>query len=229
MLLLAALIAGGIGPHSLSAAPRETAPAGAAAEADWPAGSLDVVLARPTSLALSESPVRDALGQIAKSHDLPIWLDRRVDPSRSVDLELSEATLGQAVKQIAGAVGADVAIVGPIVYVGPPSWAAVARTSAVAFREQLAELGRAERQNWVDARVWKWPELTTPADLIVLVQSSALTKIGGSERVPYDLWPALDLGRSSPCDVLTLVALQFGLRATVQLESGEVQLVPLDP
>lgn len=191
--------------------------------------ALDKKLSRTTSLTLTATPIRDALSQLATSHDVAILLDRRVDPSRPIDLVLSDVTLDDAIGQIAAAAGAGAAQVASVVYVGPPKWAAVAQTSATLFRDELSVLAPPRRRGWHDERVWTWPDLATPRRLIAEVQRAAHSKIEGDQRVPHDLWPAANLGRLAPCDLLSLLAVEFGLRGSVDAESHRVTLVDLDP
>ena len=76
---------------------------------------------------------------------------------------------------------------------------------------------------------WHWDELTTPRELLAGLEADSGVTIRGRERVPHDLWPALDLPPLALTDRLTIFCSAFDLTFRIAPDGRSVELIPIEP
>ena len=201
---------------------------GAAAEVVWKSGAeLDRQLESPVGVRWGSNPLRAALTNLARSQDVAIFLDRRVDPDLAVDLAVADTPLRELLQRLADQLKLGVGQVGPVVYLGPPPTAAVLGTVAALKEEQDQGLPSAVRSRLRRTQPLRWPELTTPRDLIQGLASEAGLQVEGLEQIPHDLWPEVDLPPLTFAQSLSLLLAGFELTFDYAPDGSAVQLRPL--
>jgi hypothetical protein len=191
----------------------------------WLTGkALERQLAAPLSLHSTGTPLRAQLESIARTQRVAILLDRRVDPDQTVQAELSNAPLWDALQAIAGERGLGVSRVDSVVYIAPSGAAADLRTVALLARDRVAELPPNVRRKLLARKSWSWPELSEPGDLFAELQSEAGLPISGLETIPHDLWPAVSLPPMTLIDRMTLAAYGFGRMPVVSRDGATIAL-----
>jgi len=199
-----------------------------AAEPAWKSGAeLESQLESPVGVRWGSNPLRAALTSVARSQGVAIFLDRRVDPDQAVDLVRSDLSLRELLQELAGQLGLGIGQVGPVVYLGPPPTAAVLGTVAAQIEEHAQRLPAALRSRLQRAQPLRWPELTTPRDLLERLTGEAGLQLEGIEQVPHDLWPEADLPPLTFSQSLSLVLAGFQLTFEYAPESSAVRLKPL--
>lgn len=153
---------------------------------------------------------RAAMQGIADQAEVNLWIDRHVDPSRSVDIGQIGPTVFQAIRQIADSGDCVVMPVESVVLVGRESWvdrtaAALLNTSALQFRIPLQTAATRK----IDL---EWPHAMTPNEVVKMVARKAGFRENSVPELPHDLWPAATLRKLTPAIVGTLVLAQFDLR-----------------
>ena len=156
-------------------------------------------------------------------------LDRRVDPGQKLDVELRNVSLREAITQVARRCDLDVSVLGPVVYLGPRTVTERLRTLAELRRGDVRELPRRRQRAFVEARPWHWDDLATPHELLAGLAEETGVAIRGRERVPHDLWPAMDLPSLSLTDRLTLLGAAFDLTFRIAPDGRSVELIPSEP
>ena len=202
---------------------------GAAAEpVAWlTGGALQQQLEQPVSGSWSRISLRRALKRFARSVRVAIVLDRRVDPSRSLELTLQPQPLETALEQIAAEQKIGVAMLGPVAYFGPPETTVRLRTASALQHEALAKLPLSAKRKLLQAKAWRWADATEPTALLAQLAKEAGVKIAGHQLVQHDLWTETDLPALAWIDRLALVAIQFDLTFTLSDDGRTVTLVPL--
>ncbi|MCC7085684.1 MAG: STN domain-containing protein [Pirellulales bacterium] len=196
-------------------------------EVHWLTGEpLRKALMQQAGVTWSNVPVRQSLTRFCRAQGLAFVLDRRIDPDRKVELSFDGVPLEEALKRIASRLDAAVAMVGPVVYLGPKPAAETIRTVAALRMQDAAKLPLAARAAWVQLRPLKWPDATTPRDLLVTLGREYNLDIRGLDRVPHDLWAAGDLPAISLSQRLTLVLAQFDLTFEIATDGQSISLVP---
>jgi hypothetical protein len=201
---------------------------GEAAEVVWKSGTdLDGQLESPVGVRWGSNPLRAALTNLARSQQVAIFLDRRVDPDQAVDLALADTPLHELLQQLADQLKLGVGQVGPVLYLGPPPTAAVLGTVAALREEQEQQLSPAVRSRLRRAQPLRWPELTTPRDLIQHLAGEAGLHVEGLEQIPHDLWPEADLPPLTFAQSLSLILAGFALTFDYAPDGSAVHLKPM--
>ena len=199
----------------------------AAAAADWLSGpALRAQLAQPVKLSWSGVPIRQGLADLARSQNIAILLDRRVDPGTPLELSFENVPVELALERLARSQQLGISWFGPVVVLGPEQATRRLRTLAALRAGELKSLPSARRASFIKTQAWQWDELAEPRALVEQLADAAQVEIIGSDRIPYDLWPAADLPPLSWIDRLTLLANEFDL--TFRFDDGgrKLELVP---
>jgi hypothetical protein len=154
-------------------------------------------LAQPVSLVLEGKSFRETILKVAQQHDVNIWLDRYVDPSRLVAPGQLGPNLYLALAKVSALQDCVVMPVANVVLVGREAW--VDATAA-------ALIPTAKTAPKIDLH---WQQLTTPREAL-----STATGMGPEQvlALPHDLWPAVSLKAISRPVATNLVLSQFGRR-----------------
>ncbi|MEQ8848591.1 hypothetical protein [Botrimarina sp.] len=178
-------------------------------------------LARPASGVWRGGALGDALQRVAAVHEVPLWLDRGVDPTRPLRLTARRTTLAGLLNEIADAAGLGACTVGEAVYLGPPEKAA-----ALAARPGRRRASGPLRE----PRAVHWPRLTTPRDQARQLVQGAGLRLTNPERLPHDLLPAWSAPPAPTADHLSLLLVGFDLTwREARGSRGAVELVDLPP
>ena len=76
---------------------------------------------RTLSASWANVELRDLLKKIGDDRRIAILLDRRVDPTVQLPLNLTNSSLREGVRDMARLLGADISVAEPVVFVGPPA------------------------------------------------------------------------------------------------------------
>ncbi|HEY4312260.1 MAG TPA: STN domain-containing protein [Pirellulales bacterium] len=182
----------------------------------------------PISYTAINSPLRQALRSLSQALRVAIVVDRRIDPDQSVDIELVDVPLDEALAVIAKRAGGGASILGPVVYIGPQETAGQLRTLSALATQEVQKLPARQKSAALLSRPLDWQALTTPQQVFERLAKEASIPIRGQERLPHDLLAATDLPALSWIDRVTLTAAQFGLRPKPDAAGGSLELMPID-
>jgi hypothetical protein len=175
-------------------------------------------LAASVSVSWEERPLLFALTSLAKSTQVAVFLDRRVDPEQPIDLEAADLPLSQVYRQLAAEADCGVAAVGSVVYLGPRSTTTKLSALAALRRQEAGATPAAARSKLLRSEAWQWEEATEPAQLLAdLAQQGGVT-VANPERLPHDLWGAGDFPPLAWAERMTLLLAGFEL--TFAFENG---------
>jgi hypothetical protein len=195
---------------------------------DWATGTaFQRALDEPCDILWAANPLRQALKSVSSARRVAILLDRRVDPGQKLDVSLRGAPLRSAIETIAERRGLGVATLGSVVYVGPPAAAGRLAAIAAAADRETRNLPSSLRSKYRQMKAFAWDDLATPRDLLERLSKEGGLVIRGLERVPHDLWAAVDLPPMKLVDRLALIAVQFDLAVRISDRGKRVELVPL--
>ncbi len=205
---------------------------GAAAEPpekiEWLTGEkLRAQLEQKISFNRSGVPLRQGIVSLARSQRVAILLDRRVDPDQKVDMTVADVSLDAGLLVIAERLKVGMAIVGPVVYFGPPKTAERVRTLAALRKEEVPKSPSAVRARFLQPHPSRWADLAEPRQLLTALATECQIEIQGADRIPHDLWSAADLPPASFIDRLTLLAAQFDLTFAIAADGSSVQLADM--
>lgn len=199
----------------------------AAALGQTPHAALADKLATPVRVTWDNAPLARALDSLGRAQQVTIVRDRRLDPARPLRLAVNSVPLGEALAQIATELKVGYCQLGPVAYLGPAASAARLRTLAAVRRDDAQRLNKALSRKLLALRSWQWDELAEPRELAARLAAEAGLELSGRERIPHDLWPAVDLPPMSWIDRMTLIVGQFDLTFRFVDGGKRVELAPI--
>jgi hypothetical protein len=159
--------------------------------------------------------LRDLLKKIGDERRIAILLDRRVDPTVQLPLNLTNSSLREGVRDLARLIGADISVAESVVYVGPPAATQrlrsliELRSSELSARE--ASIPEKRRGELAARHTVTWQDLDSPVEIVQRIADRYRLKIGHLDLLPHDLWVANTLPSVSAAESLSLVLIQFDL------------------
>jgi hypothetical protein len=202
--------------------------ADAPAPTAWATGpAFRQTLAQPVDIFWSSIPLRRAMTSLSQAQHVAIVIDRRVDPSRKLDVEVKNVSLESALRLVADRCGLGVGRLGDVIYLGPVSAAERLHPVATLLEKELRQLPAAAQRKFLHAKAIAWRDLSTPRDLLAQLGQENGVEIIGLGRVPHDLWAAADLPPLSLIDRLTIIVVQFDLAFQFSDAGARIVLVPI--
>jgi len=187
-------------------------------------------LDKPLSVSREQAELRPLLERLSGERRVAIVLDRRIDPSLSIDAQLPPLTVHTAIDEIARRAGAIVRIVGNTLIVGPERNLGQLRTICVLRGLELDEFGEAlgGRQFQLSrTQTVSWGDLERPADLVQRIAEQAELSIAGIELVPHDLWGHGLIVEMTANEAVSWILLQYDLTFRWTDAGLGIQVVPL--
>jgi hypothetical protein len=172
-------------------------------------------------------PLKEAIARLEKLFGESVFLDRRIDPTQDVSLDIQANSVEQVLAAIAAEPKLGVSRMGETVYVGPVGSARRLRALAKVQAEKVGQLPENQRAGWMRRGNLAWPRLAEPRGLVHLVIERAGWRVEGAERIPHDLWAAGDLRGLSAVEQLTVLLVGFDLTFELRPEGKTIEVVPL--
>jgi hypothetical protein len=185
-------------------------------------------LAQPVdAVSWSAKPLRGALERIVETQHVAVMLDRRIDPDQLIEFSASGLPLESLLAELAEKYGAGVSHIGSAVYIGPRETTDVLATVVQERRQQIEQLPAAAKAKLLRTSPWEWKRMTTPISLLGELETAYGVKIVGKDKMPHDLWPAVQLPPLGFAEKLSLVLAGFGVTFELSPDGGTARLVPL--
>ncbi len=156
-----------------------------------------------------------------------MFLDRRVDPDRPITASAQGQPLEELLRTIAHAAEAEISVVGPVVYFGPPQAVKELATLAAIRRQDVTKLNAAAKAKLLKTAPWQSAQLAQPRELLQELGQQAGVQFSNVELVPLDLWPAIQLPPLPWADRVTLLLFGFGLTCEFNTDGTTARLVPI--
>ncbi|MBX3436416.1 MAG: STN domain-containing protein [Planctomycetaceae bacterium] len=187
-------------------------------------------LGRPISVFREQVSLREITQRLTRLHGVAILIDRRIDPDRPINVQLSHVSLGDGLDQIAAQCGADAAVIGATVMIGPPTSLDRMRTDAARQVETLKVLLRetngSRRRDLLQQRTIRWDDLTTPRQLLEMIGAKFQLAVANDMQLPHDLWAGGVLCDMNAAEGLAFVAAQFDLSFSWNDDASKIELHP---
>lgn len=155
----------------------------------WRTGAaFDEFSKSPISVSWQHAALRSHLMHFARSQQLAIVLDRRVDPNQQLNLTVKNVSIEQFLLRIAQASGTGFCRFGDCYYLGPTENA----QRLLGVNAMLA--GGVNKKSLFSRREQMfWPSLTTPQEVLEELATSNNFEIKDIEKIEHDLMNALNL------------------------------------
>ena len=165
---------------------------------------------------LNQHTIRQLAVRSQELWRVSVVLDRRIDPSSELKVEVTNRPVREVLDSLSRPVGGGISEVGNAVYIGPAGDARVLRT-LVQLREM--ELDREIRGAGRDARVARlrkeltirFEDLVEPREVLAQISRKWKVEIDSLDAIPHDLWAGAEFPGVSATEALSLVLIQYGM------------------
>ena len=188
---------------------------------------------RTLSASWANVELRDLLQKIGDERRVAILLDRRVDPTLQLPLNLTNSSLREGVRDLARLIGAEISVAEPVIYVGPPAAAQRLRTLIELRSSELSSrassIPEKRRTELATKHTVAWQDLNSPVEIVQRSADRYRLTIGHLDLLPHDLWVANTLPSVTATEALSLILIQFDLTFawTGRVEDGAGQGIEL--
>lgn len=185
-------------------------------------------LADPIGVSWSGRTFRDALESISRNTHVSIVLDRRVDPSRSVEWSVPALPVGRLIEELAALHDCGVVWIGPTAYVTSRQNIAGIAQSLADRNAEFSGLPDDLRTAIAARRALNWNDLAEPRAVMESLAAEAKLRWTNSDVVPFDGLYHVATPPLSLVERLTLVGAGFGLTYRIDASARTISLVPID-
>ncbi|MEZ6135359.1 MAG: hypothetical protein R3C53_10660 [Pirellulaceae bacterium] len=186
-------------------------------------------LQQPIRFVWDQQALRAGLQNLSKAHRINLWVDRRLDPTQPVsyappvgDTSPHDSMLLSRLQQLAAQMNASAGVIENLVYFGPSEHVEQIQRAAVVLHNTISQQ---DSRLANEARLLKWPELTTPQALLEIIEQQWSIQI--EAKLPHDLMHAGELQTPSALATqLTIAAAGFDMEVEM-VGHKQFKLVPL--
>lgn len=180
-------------------------------------------LAKTATIHWQNVPLREALERLGDTMQIKWLLDRRIDPTQRIELNLQNDSLANGLDKLAIDRKISMLCYGETLYLGP--------TESVIALKRLSDASRTPASRSLSKKLSRrgsveWQRLSEPRTIINELANEVGIKIQNPEAIPHDVWNQGSLSNQKFAERLDLLLIGFDL--TWQITEGEIQIVPLD-
>jgi hypothetical protein len=182
---------------------------------------------RTATIHWQRVPLRDALARLHTLFDDAVFVDRRIDPSMRVSLDIEAGSAEEVVAGIAAGRELGVARLGTLVYLGPSGAADQLRAISAARSQEVGRLPSDLRASLTQKQPTDWPRLGEPRGLITSIVEHRGWRLTNADAIPHDLWSAGELPGLTLAEQLTVLLVGFDLTFELRPNERSIEIVPL--
>jgi hypothetical protein len=182
---------------------------------------------RTATIHWQRVPLRDALARLHTLFDDTVFVDRRIDPSMRVSLDIEAGSAEEVVAGIAAGRELGVARLGALVYLGPNGAADQLRAISAARSQEVGRLPAELRASLTQKQPTDWPRLGEPRGLVTSIVEQRGWRLKSADVIPHDLWSAGELPGLTLAEQLTVLLIGFDLTFELRPNDHSIEIVPL--
>ena len=165
---------------------------------DWHTGKrLDRFNQTPVSASWTDTPLRNVLTSFSETQRVGVFLDRRIDPSKLVNIAANGVSPERFLWEIAGTKRIGVCRVADIYFFGPPKTAAYLPTIWEQMETQSSRQRRTFKVQWERKTPLNTSSVVVVKQLLEQLASEHQFKIENPEAIPHDVWAQFKLPPTS--------------------------------
>lgn len=178
------------------------------------------------SLQFADLSLRDALDSLAKSQNVDIMLDRRVDPNRLVEVKIDRASLRETFEKLALSLGLDFCPIGSVAYLGPRGSAQQLLQTLSQHRHYLSQFPQQIAKTYLESGSWSCSRLDTPQMVLSKLANRQNVRWSNLDRLPHDLLPNCQFKEVTLCETVALLLIGFEHTFSISEDGTTWTLVP---
>ncbi|MBI1312950.1 hypothetical protein GC176_16795 [bacterium] len=189
--------------------------------------AFEEALAQNISVTWQAQDLRSGLRSVANVRRIAVLIDRRVDPSTELTLQVKSVTLRELFDTVAAELSLGVSQLENAIMIGPRVAMQRLRTDIEIASSQLVRhpAGGTRTSELLHRESLLWPDLTSPRELLDEISRRYDLRIENPELVTHDLWAAGALPSSNAAEILLAVLAQFDLSFVWSADLKSVRLV----
>ena len=188
-------------------------------------------LEKPFAASWSSESFRKILTTISTDRRIAIVLDRRLDPSREVQVTIQNVTLIAGLRELAQRDDGRLCLPGSFVYLGPESATKRLRTlielRLVELKSKELKITPPRLADLQRRRSVTWPDLQSPKEILESISTLYRIRCANPEIIPHDLWAAGKLPDTNAIEALSTVLIQFDFTFQWLDKGDRFQIVPI--
>ena len=188
-------------------------------------------LAQPLSGSWTNIELRSLLNEVAAERHISILLDRRLNPSVELPIDISNVPLQIGLTTIARRANGDIAILENCVFSGPRSATKSLRTlielRSIELQSNPGTISKKRRLELLERRTFAWNDLDSPREILDQITEPTGLTISNAELVPHDLWAAATLPGFTLPEALSVILIQFELTFRWINGGDTIELIPV--
>jgi hypothetical protein len=188
-------------------------------------------LDQATSGSWTNLELRNLLNKLGLERRIAILLDRRIDPSARLSLDIVNQSLIDCLHEIARRSSAEISVTDNVVYIGPPAAARRLRTlielRSAELSSKSALIKETRRHELSRPQKFSWDDLETPVHLLQQFTERFHLEDSSPAQIPHDLWAAGTLPGQTAAEALSLILIQFDLTFSWHPGGAGVELVSI--
>lgn len=177
--------------------------------------------------------IRTIIERIRNTQKISIILDRRIDPSIKVKLDIQNLTLEQGLNNLASQVHARSTVVGSTIYIGPETEVSNLKTLLELRKEELLHLTKTHadlklrRSSLLQRRTFQYHDLDQPAEILKKITDACQITVKNLNLVPHDLWAHGTLEAVNANEAISLILIQFNLTYRWNHQESMIDIIPI--
>lgn len=191
----------------------------------------EAAIQRPLQVNGDAAQLRNYLQRLSQVKQVAILLDRRIDPSQRIEINIAAEGFTNGIQQLVAPVGCDTSVVADTIIVGPTESVRFLRTRLEFARDELdeeVELSPKQQFNLLRRYPLTWERLTTPREILQLISDRYHIGIENLNEVPHDLWSAGTIAYPNFVEGMLIVLAQYEL-SFAWLDENHIRIVPEIP
>ena len=151
-------------------------------------------------------PLKAVLNSISETQRVAIFLDRRINPSQKIQLEVHDKSMSATLVQIADQANAQISYIRNVIYIGPKKTTHLLATVVAIHAKQHRQIQAENTRVFTTSKSTQWNRLSQPQSIVAAIAETANARITNIETIPFDLW-----------DKQALPNLPFAMRMSIVL------------
>lgn len=190
-------------------------------------------LSQPFSASWSNVEIRTIIERIRTTQNISIILDRRIDPSLKVKLDIQNLTLEEGLNDLASKIQAQIGVVGSTVFIGPKTEVSNLKTLLVLKRAELLDLTKtnaslkSRQKSLFQRRTFQYQDLDKPSEILKKITDAYQITVKNLNLIPHDLWAHGTLTSVNANEAISLVLIQFNLTYQWNHQESQIEILPI--
>ena len=190
-------------------------------------------LTKTFSASWSNVEIRSVIQRIRSTQNISIILDRRIDPSLKLKLDIQNLTLEQGLKNLASQAHAKTVLVGSNVYIGPEKAVSNLKTLLEIRKQELVDLTeshpRLKRRFLLlsQRKTFHYQDLDQPSEILEQITDAYQITAKNQDLIPHDLWSHSTFTSVNATEALSLLLIQLNLTYRWNAQETQIELIPI--